>query len=86
MNINLRENITRTLTYSKVIITVNTFYHTFYNVYGVTDEKKELIKYLRNNPNGDIPTIKVNTVTERRTMSLDNFLNNSIIINESEEK
>ena len=84
MNINLRENITRTIKYSIVTIKQDEKVTT-HNVYGATSEKNELIKYFRSNRTNIIPSINVKVVTERRTMSLDNFLNNSILINESEE-
>lgn len=86
MIINLRENITRTITYSIVTICkCNGEIYNSYTVYGTTNEKKEMIKFLKTNDGYLIPTISVKTVTERRTMTLDNFLNNSILINESEE-
>lgn len=80
----LREQINRKVTYS--IVTIYTKDKTIhYVVYGKTTKQKELLKYLKENVNSDIPTIEVKTKTERRTMTIENFIKNSILINGSEE-
>ena len=86
--INLRNAITRTITYTEVIADYNGKTH-IYNVYGVTTAQKELKKILRTYKGEDIPTVEVETKTERRVITLDKFLENSILLNilnnESEE-
>ena len=81
---NLRQSIKRKITYSKVIVTFegNTY---SYLVYGETTPKKEIKKVLKDYKGEEIPKITVTTVTEKRAISLDNFIKDSILINEREE-
>ena len=81
---NLRQCITRNITYTKVIVSYNGE-STSYYVYGETNVAKEMKKILKDGTLETIPTIVCNTVTEKRAISLENFINNSIIVNESEE-
>ena len=83
---NLREMIKRKITYSEVIVIYegkDTGYS--YLVYGETSPSKEMRKILKDNKGEEIPIIKVITVTEKRAISLENFIKYSILINESEE-
>ena len=81
---NLREMIKRKITYSKVIVTYDGKSYS-YLVYGETTLKKEMRKILKDNKGEEIPIITVHTVTERRAISLENFIKNSILISEGEE-
>jgi len=82
--LNLREMIKRKITYSKVKVAFEK--HSYnYLVYGATTPSREMKKLLKDHKGEEIPTITVDTVTEKRAISLENFINNSIIINESEE-
>lgn len=81
---NLREMIKRKITYSEVMVSYEGKSYS-YIVYGVTTPKKEMKKVLKDYKGEEIPRITVITVTEKRAISLENFINNSIIINESEE-
>ena len=81
---NLRQCITRNITYTEVIVSYNGE-NTSYYVYGETNAAKEMKKILKDGTLEIIPTIVCNTVTEKRAISLENFINNSIVINESEE-
>ena len=81
---NLREMIKRKITYSKVIVTYEGKSYS-YLVYGETTLKKEMRKVLKDYKGEEIPIIKVITVTEKRAISLENFIKYSILINESEE-
>lgn len=78
---NLRNAITRTITYSMVTITRGDMVDER-TVLGATTEAKEMMKELKTND--VVPTVKVTTITEKRAMSLDQFIDNSEII-ESEE-
>lgn len=83
---NLRQCVTRKIKYSKVEVrTKDDTYN--YLVYGITSVSKELKKYLKDGMDIDeIPHIVVQTITEKRAMTLDNFIKYSNIINnESEE-
>lgn len=81
---NLRKAIKRKITYSKVKVSFNK--HSYnYLVYGATTPSKEMKKLLKKHKGEEIPEITVDTVTEKRAISLENFINNSIIINEGEE-
>lgn len=81
---NLREMIKRKITYSKVKVSFDK--HSYnYLVYGETTPSKEMKKLLKKHKGEEIPEITVNTVTEKRAISLENFINNSIIISEGEE-
>lgn len=80
----LRQCITRNITYTEVIVSYNGE-STSYYVYGETNPAKELKKILRDGTIETIPSIVCNTLTEKRAISLENFINNSIVINESEE-
>ena len=80
---NLREMIKRKITYSEVFVSTGDSGY-YYLVYGDTTPKKEMKKLLKDYQGEEIPRITVTTVTEKRAISLENFLNNSIII-ESEE-
>jgi hypothetical protein len=78
--------IKRKITYSEVIVIYegkDTGYA--YLVYGETSPSKEMRKILKDNKGEEIPIIKVITVTEKRAISLENFIKYSILINESEE-
>jgi hypothetical protein len=76
--------IKRKITYSKVIVTYEGKSYS-YLVYGETTLKKEMRKVLKDFKGEEIPRITVTTVTEKRAISLENFINNSKIISESEE-
>ena len=82
---NLRQCITRNITYTEVTVSYNGE-STSYYVYGETNAAKEMKKILKDGTLETIPTIVCNTVTEKRAISLENFINNSILINESEEQ
>lgn len=82
---NIRQAITRNVTYSEVTVSFEGESQT-YIVYGVTTPTKEMKRVLKDYKGNDVPVITVHTVTEKRAISLENFINNSIIINESEEK
>lgn len=82
---NIRQAITRNITYSEVTVSFEGESQT-YIVYGVTTPTKEMKRVLKDYKGNDVPVITVHTVTEKRAISLENFINNSIIINESEEK
>lgn len=81
---NIRQSITRNITYSEVTVSFEGESQT-YLVYGETTPKREMKKVLKDYQGEDVPVITVHTVTEKRAISLENFINNSIIINESEE-
>ena len=83
---NLRQNVNRKVTYSIVTLR-NKREEKQYIVYGKTTVQQELLKYLRSlkNANEELPVITVKVITERRTMEIDKFIENSILINESEE-
>ena len=84
---NLRQCITRNITYTEVTVLYNTVTgeSISYYVYGETTAAKEMKKILKDGTLETIPTIVCNTVTEKRAISLENFINNSIVISESEE-
>ena len=81
---NLRQCITRNITFTEVTVSYNGE-STSYYVYGETNAAKEMKKILKDGTLETIPTIVCNTVTEKRAISLENFIINSIVINESEE-
>lgn len=81
---NLRQCITRNITYTEVTVSYNGE-STSYYVYGETNAAKEMKKILKDGKLETIPSIVCNTLTEKRAISLENFINNSILINESEE-
>ncbi len=81
---NLRQAITRNVTYTEVTVSYEGE-HYDYIVHGRTNAAKEMKKILREKEFETIPVIECNTVTEKRAISLENFINNSIVINESEE-
>ena len=81
---NLRQCITRNITYTEVTVSYNGE-STSYYVYGETTPTKELKKILRDGNLETIPNIVCEVVTEKRAISLENFINNSIVINEREE-
>jgi len=99
--LNLREMIKRKITYSEVIVSYEgkSYSYIVYGVttpkkemkkvlnivYGVTTPKKEMKKVLKDYKGEEIPRITVITVTERRAISLENFIKNSILISEGEE-
>jgi len=83
--LNLRQSITRKITYSEVIVTYEGNSYS-YLVYGETTPKKEMKKVLKDYKGEEIPRITVITLTEKRAISLENFIKNSILINEREEK
>lgn len=82
---NLRQCITRNITYTEVTVSYNGETNTYY-VYGETNVANEMKKILREKKLDTIPVIECNTFTEKRAISLENFINNSIVISESEEK
>ena len=82
---NIRQAITRNVTYTNVTVSYNGE-HYDYIVYGKTTLAKEMKKILKEMEFETIPMITCHTVTEKRAISLENFINNSIVINESEEK
>lgn len=81
---NLRQSIKRKITYSEVIVTYEGKSYS-YLVYGETTPKKEMKKVLKDYKGEEIPRITVITVTEKRAISLENFIKYSIKINEREE-
>ena len=81
---NIRQAITRTLTYSKVTVTVEGETIT-YVVNGATTVKAEMLKFLKDYDGAEMPSISIEVFTEKRAMSLEEFISNSIVINESEE-
>ena len=82
---NLRQSITRNVTYT-VVTVIHEGETTEHYVYGETNVAKEMKKLLKDESITSIPTITCNTVTEKRAISLEDFINNSIVINESEEQ
>ena len=82
---NIRQAITRNVTYTIVSVSYISGEHYNYIVYGKTTETKEMKKILKKKEFETIPLITCQTVTEKRAISLENFINNSIVINESEE-
>ena len=81
---NLREMIKRKITYSKVKVSFNK--HSYnYLVYGTTTPSQEMKKLLKDHKGEELPEITVDTVTEKRAISLENFIKNSILISEGEE-
>ncbi|MEG1009914.1 MAG: hypothetical protein RSF67_08935 [Clostridia bacterium] len=81
---NTRQGITRSITYSMVTVCCEGESST-HVVYGETTPKKEMKKFFKNYEGDDIPTINVEVITEKRIIGLDEFLEKSTIINESEE-
>lgn len=81
---NIRQAITRTLTYSKVTVTVEGETST-HLVNGSTTVKAEMLKFLKNYDGSEMPTISIEVFTEKRAMTLEDFISNSTVINESEE-
>ena len=81
---NIRQAITRNVTYTEVTVSYDGE-HYDYIVYGITTVAKEMKKILREKELETIPVIVCHTITEKRAISLENFINNSIVINESEE-
>lgn len=82
---NLRKLIKRNITYSIVTVKYkDEFWNDEYLVYGNTSIKTEMKKLLRSDkiPHNEIPVISVKTVTEKRAITIDNFINNSIKIEE----
>lgn len=79
---NIRQSITRNVTYTEVTVSYEGE-HYDYIVHGVTSEAKEMKKILREKQLETIPEINCKTITEKRAISLENFINNSIVINES---
>jgi hypothetical protein len=82
---NIRQSITRNITYSNVTVSRVAEEPKIYTVYGETTPTKEMKKYLKSAIDGEIPTITVETVTEKRAISIEDFIKNSILINESED-
>lgn len=80
---NIRQAITRNITYSEVTVSFEGESYT-YIVYGATTPKKEMKKVLKDYQGEDVPVITVHTVTEKRAISIENFINNSVLINEGE--
>ena len=81
---NLRQAITRNVTYTEVTVSYEGE-HYDYIVHGRTTAAKEMKKILREKKLDTIPVIVCHTDTEKRAISLENFINNSIVINEREE-
>ena len=81
---NIRQAITRNVTYTNVSVSYNGE-HYDYIVHGKTTLAKEMKKILKAMDFETIPLITCQTVTEKRAISLENFINNSIVISESEE-
>lgn len=82
---NLRENVTRGVKYSVVIMTHPNGVEDKEIVYGHTTVKKELNKFFKEFPNATImPKIEVEHFEEKRTMTIQDFLNNSIVIDNIE--
>lgn len=87
MEINLRKAITRTLTISNVTLQDGETI-TNYTVLGETTPIKELKKHLKEGKE-TIPTISVETITEKRAITVEDFIKHSVLVenlkNESEE-
>lgn len=81
--LNLRECITRTITYTEVIASYEDETIS-YVVYGESTPVREVKRIIKQNVFKGIPQIVCNTITEKRAITLENFINNSIIINEGE--
>ena len=81
---NIRQSITRNITYSEVTVAFEGESQT-YIVYGATTPSKEMKRVLKDYKGEDVPVIQVETKTEKRAISLENFIEYSIVINESEE-
>ena len=81
---NIRQSITRNVTYTEVTVSYEGE-HYDYIVHGRTTVAKEMKKILREKELETIPVIECNTEKKKRAISLENFINNSIVINESEE-
>lgn len=81
--LDVRKSITRTITYSVVVVSFKDEVQEF-TVYGETTPSKEMKKLLKAG-HEELPNITVDVITEKRAISLEKFLENSIIINESEE-
>lgn len=93
---NIRQSITRNITYSIVTIIDNMVVQeegkeqpitvmSNYTVYGETTPTKEMKKLLKDFKGSILPTITVETITEKRAISIEDFIAHSIIINENEE-
>lgn len=85
----LRKAITRNITYSKVSVSFEGE-NQEYTVYGETTAPKEMKKVLKDYKGKDIPQITVDVITEKRAITIDDFIKYSQIIeensnNESEE-
>jgi hypothetical protein len=84
---NIRQAITRNITYSKVTVTYKEDIRT-HIVYGETSKINELKKWLKANADENdiyLPTFEVETVTEKRAISIEDFIKNSIIIEKDED-
>lgn len=81
----LRKAITRTITFTEVTTTLEGETYN-YVVQGETTPAKEMKKYLRDNKEVQaLPVIVCHTVTEKRAISIEDFISNSIIIEETEQ-
>lgn len=81
----LRKAITRTITFTEVTTTLEGETYN-YVVQGETTPAKEMKKFLRDNKDAQVlPVIVCHTVTEKRAISIEDFVANSIIIDEAEE-
>lgn len=81
---NIRQAITRNVTYSEVTASFEGESYT-YIVYGATTPKKEMKRVLKDYKGEDVPVITVHTVTEKRAISIENFIQHSIIIENGDE-
>ena len=82
---NTRKMITRKITYSIVTVKYkDDFWDDTYYVYGTTSIKTEMKKALKQEhiPADEVPTISIKQVTEKRVMTIDNFINYSLKIEE----
>ena len=81
---NTRKLINRNVTYSIVTVKFKDgFWNDEYYVYGTTSIKSELKKILKNDncPVDDIPVVTIKQVTEKRSMTIDDFIKYSIKVN-----
>ena len=81
---NTRKLINRNITYTIVTVKFkDSFWDNEYYVYGTTSIKTELKKILKSDscPVDDIPLVTIKQVTEKRSMTIDDFIKYSIKVN-----
>lgn len=80
---NLRQAVTRNITYTIVKVTLNGETHEDI-IYGKTTKAKVMKEWLKSNE--EIPTIEIEEKTEKRAISINDFISHSIIINNNESE